>query len=44
MPLLIGSAIAASMLFGMALGQVNTGLQAFGVLLGALVVMTLQHE
>ena len=44
MPLLIGSAIAGCTLVSMAAGQINTGIQAFGVLLAALVLMSLQRE
>jgi len=44
MPLLIGAATAATTLLSMALGQISTGLEAFGVLLAAIVVMTLQLE
>jgi len=44
MPLLIGSATLACTLLSMALGQISTGIQALGVLLGAVVLMSLQHE
>jgi hypothetical protein len=44
MPLLIGAATAATTLLSMALGQINTGFEAFGVLLAAIVVMTLRQE
>ena len=44
MPLLLGSATVACTLMSMALGQINTGIQAFGVLLGAVVLMSLQRE
>ena len=44
MPLLIGAATAATTLLSMALGQINTGFEAFGVLLAAIVVMTLREE
>jgi hypothetical protein len=40
-PLLIGSATLAVTLLSMALGQINTGFEAFGVLLAAVVLMTL---
>ena len=43
-PLLIGSATLAVTLFSMALGQINTGFEAFGVLLAAVVLMTLREE
>jgi hypothetical protein len=41
--LLIGSATLAVTLFSMALGQINTGFEAFGVLLAAVVLMTLRE-
>jgi hypothetical protein len=44
MPLLIGAATAATTLLSMALGQVNTGFEALGVLLAAVVLMTLRQE
>ena len=44
MPLLIGAATAATTLLSMAFGQINTGFEAFGVLLGAVVLMTLRLE
>jgi hypothetical protein len=44
MPFLIGAAIAASTLISMALGQIDTGLEALGVLLAAGVLMTLREE
>jgi hypothetical protein len=44
MPLLIGAATAATTLVSMALGQINAGFEAFGVLLAAAVLMTLRHE
>jgi hypothetical protein len=44
MPLLLGSAIILCTLVSMALGQIATGVQAFGVLLAALVLMSLQRE
>jgi hypothetical protein len=43
MPFLIGAAIAATTLASMALGQITTGLEAFGVLLAAGVLMTLRE-
>jgi hypothetical protein len=44
MPMLIGAATAATTLLSMALGQISTGLEAFGVLLAAAVLMTLRPE
>jgi hypothetical protein len=44
MPLLIGAATAATTLVSMALGQITTGFEAFGVLLAAIVLMTLRQE
>lgn len=44
MPMLIGAATAATTLLSMALGQINTGFEAFGVLLAAIVLMTLRQE
>ena len=44
MPLLIGAATAATTLLSMALGQIGTGFEAFGVLLAAVVLMTLRQE
>jgi hypothetical protein len=44
MPLLIGAATAATTLLSMALGQISTGFEAFGVLLAAIVLMTLRQE
>lgn len=44
MPMLIGAATAATTLLSMALGQINTGFEAFGVLLAAVVLMTLRQE
>ncbi|HEX3412671.1 MAG TPA: hypothetical protein VHT00_13195 [Stellaceae bacterium] len=44
MPLLIGAATAATTLLSMAFGQINTGFEAFGVLLAAIVLMTLRQE
>ena len=44
MPRLIGAATAATTLLSMALGQISTGFEAFGVLLAAIVVMTLRRN
>ncbi len=44
MPLLIGAALIASTLLSMAFGQIETGIEALGVLLGAGVLMTLRQE
>ncbi|HUC09029.1 MAG TPA: hypothetical protein VL985_01240 [Stellaceae bacterium] len=44
MPFLIGAAIAATTLISMALGQIDTSLEALGVLLAAGVLMTLREE
>lgn len=44
MPRVIGAAIIASTLLSMALGQINTGFEALGVLLAAGVLMTLRQE
>jgi hypothetical protein len=44
MPMLIGAATAASTLMSLALGQINTGFEALGVLLAAVVLMTLRLE
>jgi len=44
MPMLIGAATAVSTLMSMALGQINTGFEALGVLLAAVVLMTLRLE
>jgi hypothetical protein len=44
MPMLIGAATAATTLLSMALGQINTGFEAFGVLLAAAVLMTMRLE
>ena len=44
MPLLIGSATIAITLISMAVGQISAGFEAFGVLLAALVLMSLQEE
>lgn len=44
MPFLLGGAIAATTLISMALGQINTGFEALGVLLAAGVLMTWREE
>jgi hypothetical protein len=44
MPFLIGAATVATTLLSMAFGQINTGVEAFGVLLAAIVLMTLRLE
>lgn len=44
MPLLIGAATIASTLLSMALGQINTGFEAFGVLIAGAVLMTLRRQ
>jgi hypothetical protein len=44
MPLVIGAATVATTLVSMALGQINVGFEAFGVLLAAAVLMTLRQE
>ena len=44
MLMLIGAATAASTLISMALGQINSGFEALGVLLAAVVLMTLRQE
>jgi hypothetical protein len=44
MPFLIGAATLATTLLSMALGQINTGAEAFGVMLAAGVLMTLRLE
>jgi|GEM_PF-1144039 hypothetical protein len=44
MPLAIGAATIVSTLLSMAFGQINTGLEAFGVLLAAVVLMTIRQE
>jgi hypothetical protein len=44
MPMLIGAATAATTLLSMALGQINVGFEAFGVLLAAAVLMSLRPE
>ena len=44
MLMLIGAATAASTLMSIALGQINSGFEALGVLLAAVVLMTLRQE
>jgi hypothetical protein len=44
MPMLIGAATAATTLLSMTLGQINTGFEAFGVLLASIVLMTIRQE
>jgi hypothetical protein len=44
MPLLIGAATVAATLLSIAFGQIDTGFEAFGVLLGAAVLMTLRAQ
>lgn len=44
MPMLLGSAIVACTLFSMMLGQIAMSMEAIGVLLAALVLMTVQRE
>ena len=44
MPFMIGAAIAATTLVSMALGQIDTGFAALGVLMAAIVFMTMQEE
>lgn len=44
MPLVIGAATVTSMLLSMAFGQINTGFEALGVLIAAVVLMTLRQE
>jgi hypothetical protein len=44
MPLLIGSATLVSTLLSLSLGQVAMGTEALGVMLAALVLMSLQRE
>lgn len=43
MPFLIGAATAATTLLSMALGQIETGFAAYGVILAAIVLMTLRE-
>ena len=44
MPMLIGSTTVVCTLLSMMLGQITVGIEAFGVLLAAGVVMSLQRE
>lgn len=44
MPMLLGSTTFVCTLLSMALGQVTMGIQALGVLLAAVVLMSLQRE
>jgi hypothetical protein len=44
MPLLLGAATFVCTLLCIALGEISMGIQALGVLLAALVVMSLQRE
>ncbi len=44
MPQLIGAATAATTLLSMALGQISTGFEAFGVVLAAIVLMTVRQQ
>jgi hypothetical protein len=44
MPMLLGSATFACTLLSIALGEIAMGIQALGVLLAALVLMSLQRE
>ncbi|HEV8680765.1 MAG TPA: hypothetical protein VGQ90_15420 [Stellaceae bacterium] len=44
MPMLMGSAIVVCTLVSMVLGQITIGMEAIGVLLAALVLMSLQRE
>ncbi len=44
MPFMIGAATAATTLVSMALGQIDTGFAALGVLMAAVVLMTLKEE
>jgi len=44
MPLLIGSTTFACTLLSMALGQITVGMEAMGVMLASLVLMSLQRE
>jgi hypothetical protein len=44
MPFLLGAATAAVTILGMAVGQIDLGLAAVGVLLASAVVMTLRIE
>ena len=44
MPMLIGSTIVVCTLFSMMLGQIAMSMEAIGVLLAALVLMSVQRE
>jgi hypothetical protein len=44
MPMLIGSATMVCTLLSMMLGQIAMGMEAIGVLLAAMVLMSLQRE
>jgi hypothetical protein len=44
MPMLIGSAILVCTLLSMMLGQIAVGMEAIGVLLAAVVLMSVQRE
>jgi hypothetical protein len=44
MPLLIGAATIAITLISMACGQIDTGVEALGVLIAGCVLMTLRPE
>ena len=44
MPMLIGSTIVVCTLLSMMLGQITLGMEAIGVLLAALVLMSVQRE
>jgi hypothetical protein len=44
MPFLIGAATVATTLLSMAFGEIHAGFAVFGVLLGAIVLMTLREE
>lgn len=44
MPMLLGSAIVVCTLLSMMLGQITVGMEAIGVVLAALVLMSLQRE
>jgi hypothetical protein len=44
MPMLIGSTTVACTLLSMMLGQITMGMEAIGVLLAALVLMSVQRE
>jgi hypothetical protein len=44
MPMLIGSTTMACTLLSMMLGQISMGMEALGVLLASIVLMSLQRE